>query len=77
MNEDQKNKNAGQGDEQEDRDNIYLNSNTTLQTPEEHQHDQSDDPTKNNTVSISGDDLRETKGDQIGRGDRAGTAERK
>ncbi len=64
-------------DDEEDRDNIYLNSTTTLQTPDEHQHDQSIDPRKENGMSVSGDDLRETKGDHLAGSDRPGTAERK
>ena len=72
-----KGNNKQRRDDEEDRDNIYLNSTTTLQTPEEHQHDQSIDPRKENRMSVSGDDLRETKGDHLGGSDRAGTAERK
>lgn len=44
---------------------IYLTSNSTLQTPAEHQHDQSVDPRKDNTMGVSNDDLRETETDRI------------
>lgn len=44
---------------------IYLNSDTTLQTPEEKQHDESIDPGKNNTVEASEDDLNETSFDKM------------
>ena len=33
---------------------------STLQTPEEHQHDQSVDPRKDSSISVSNDDLRTT-----------------
>lgn len=39
---------------------IYLTPDSTLQTPEEHAHDQSVDPRKDNTIGVSNDDLRET-----------------
>ena len=44
---------------------IYLTSDSTLQTPEEHKHDQSEDPTKDTTMEVSNDDLRETETDRI------------
>lgn len=44
---------------------IYLTPDSTLQTPEEHQHDQSVDPRKDNTISVSNDDLRETDIDKF------------
>jgi hypothetical protein len=44
---------------------IYLTPDSTLQTPEEHQHDQSVDPRKDNTMSVSNDDLRETDIDRF------------
>ncbi len=43
---------------------IYLTPNSTLQTPEEHKHDQSVDPTKDNTIDVSNSDLRETEIDR-------------
>jgi hypothetical protein len=51
-------KNKQQQKEEETK--IYLTPNSTLQTPEEHQHDQSVDPRKDNTMEVSNDDLRET-----------------
>ncbi len=39
---------------------IYSASGSTLQTPEEHQHDQQVDPRKDSTLSVSNDDLRTT-----------------
>jgi hypothetical protein len=56
---------------------IYLDANTTLQTPEEHQHDQSVDPTKDDVIDVSMDDLHATKADRMAGSDRAGTSERK
>ncbi|HYO20982.1 MAG TPA: hypothetical protein VER36_01170 [Flavisolibacter sp.] len=44
---------------------IYLTPDSTLQTPEEHQHDQSVDPRKDNTISVSNDDLRDTDIDRF------------
>lgn len=44
---------------------IYLTPNSTLQTPEEHRHDQGIDPRKDNTREVSNDDLRETETDRI------------
>ncbi len=72
---------TGQRNEEKDKDSdsshIYTTDGSTLQTPEEHEHDQSVDPRKNNRISISQDDLHETKGDRMAGSDRAGTAERK
>ena len=44
---------------------IYLTPDSTLQTPEEHQHDQSVDPRKDNSISVSNDDLRDTDIDRF------------
>jgi hypothetical protein len=44
---------------------IYLTSDSTLQTPEEHKHDETVDPTKDTTIEVSNDDLRETETDRI------------
>jgi hypothetical protein len=38
---------------------IYLTSNSTLQSPEEHAHDQSVDPRKDTTTDVSRDDLHD------------------
>ena len=56
-NEDKRN-NSGKESGEETK--IYLTPNSTLQTPEEHKHDQSVDPRKDNTIEVSNDDLRET-----------------
>jgi hypothetical protein len=49
---------------------IYLTSNSTLQTPSEHLHDQSVDATKDTTIEVSGDDLNDIKlGTLTGRDD--------
>ena len=45
---------------QEEEIKIYGAPGSTLQTPEEHQHDQSIDPRKDNTREVSNDDLRKT-----------------
>ena len=60
-----------------DEPKIYVSPDSTLQTPEEHRHDQSVDPRKDNAIDVSNDDLHETKADQLTGSDRAGTAERK
>jgi hypothetical protein len=39
---------------------IYGAPGSTLQSPEEHRHDQSVDPRKDSTISVSNDDLRKT-----------------
>jgi hypothetical protein len=44
---------------------IYLTPDSTLQTPEEHQHDQSVDPRKDNRISVSNDDMRDTDIDRF------------
>lgn len=44
---------------------IYGAPGSTLQTPEEHQHDQTVDPRKDNTIDVSNDDLRETDVDKM------------
>lgn len=58
MNNDKQNK-SGQEETK-----IYLTPDSTLQTPEEHQHDQKVDPRKDNTLDVSNDDLRETDVDR-------------
>ena len=45
---------------QQEETKIYLTPDSTLQTPEEHAHDQSVDPRKDNTIGVSNDDLHET-----------------
>lgn len=55
---------------------IYLTPDSTLQTPEEARHDRSIDPEKDDSISVSQDDLHETEADRFGGSDRAGTAER-
>ena len=56
---------------------IYLTGDSTLQTPEEDQHDRSVDPRKDSKMEISNDDLHESAADRFAGSDRAGTAERK
>jgi hypothetical protein len=56
---------------------IYLTPDSTLQTPEEDRHDKENDPRKDDTFSVSNDDLHDTKGSRLGGSDRAGTSERK
>ncbi len=43
---------------------IYLTPESTLQTPEEHKHDQGIDPRKDDTMEVSDGDLRETETDR-------------
>jgi len=69
-----------QNRDQQNKDNetkIYLTPDSTLQTPEEYQHDKSIDPRKDEKIGVSNDDLHETKADRLAGSDRAGTAERK
>ena len=61
----------------EDETPIYVSGNTTLQTPEEHQHDQSIDPRQDTSREVSRDDLHITNADHLAGSDRAGTAERR
>ena len=56
---------------------IYLTPDSTLQTPEEDRHDKSIDPRRDDSLSVSNDDLHETNADRLAGSDRAGTAERK
>ena len=56
---------------------IYLTPDSTLQTAEEDRHDKSIDPRKDDSMSVSNDDLHETPADRLAGSDRAGTAERK
>lgn len=56
-------KNQQKGREEEVK--IYGAPGSTLQTPEEHRHDQSVDPRQNSSVSVSRDDLRETDIDKL------------
>lgn len=63
-NEDQEKQQRGNKNEVNET-KIYLTPDSTLQTPEEHQHDQSVDPRKDNTIGVSNDDLRETDIDRF------------
>ncbi|WP_121354937.1 hypothetical protein [Flavisolibacter nicotianae] len=56
-------KNQKRGEEEELK--IYGAPGSTLQTPEEHRHDQSVDPTKDTTIDVSNDDLRKTDIDRM------------
>ncbi len=56
---------------------VYLTTDSTLQTPDEHRRDKAIDPRKDDTIDVSGTDLRESDADKYGGSDRAGTAERK
>ena len=63
-NESNEKKQRGNNNEVEET-KIYLTPDSTLQTPEEHQHDQSVDPRKDNTIGVSNDDLRDTDIDRF------------
>jgi hypothetical protein len=54
--DDQRNEKSGEEEELK----IYGPAGSTLQTPEEHAHDQQVDPRKDNTMEVSNDDLRKT-----------------
>jgi len=59
------NENKKRGNNEIEETKIYLTPDSTLQTPEEHKHDQQVDPRKDNTISVSNDDLRETDIDRF------------
>ncbi|HYH14269.1 MAG TPA: hypothetical protein VD794_03560 [Flavisolibacter sp.] len=44
---------------------IYLTSDSTLQSPEEHAHDKSVDPNKDTTMEASNDDLHDIKAGKL------------
>ena len=52
-------------DDESDELNIYGAPGSTLQTPEEHRHDQSVDPRKDSTMDVSNDDLRTSDVDKL------------
>ncbi|RYZ20834.1 MAG: hypothetical protein EOO10_22885 [Chitinophagaceae bacterium] len=62
---DKNNENKQRSNNETEETKIYLTPDSTLQTPEEHQHDQQVDPRKDNTISVSNDDLRETDIDRF------------
>lgn len=56
---------------------LYLTSDSTLQSPDEHAHDQSVDPRKDDTIAVSDTDLKETDADRYGGPNKTGPIERK
>lgn len=44
---------------------IYLTTDSTLQTPEEHEHDQQVDPRKDDSMDVSDTDLEEIKAGRL------------
>ncbi|MDQ3279756.1 MAG: hypothetical protein M3Q06_15625 [Bacteroidota bacterium] len=54
------NGNNNKENHQEEEIKIYGAPGSTLQTPEEHRHDQSVDPRKDTTMDVANDDLRKT-----------------
>ncbi|MDB5251137.1 MAG: hypothetical protein JWP27_306 [Flaviaesturariibacter sp.] len=44
---------------------VYLTGNSTLQSPEEHSHDQSVDPRQDSSLDVSADDLHEIKAGRL------------
>jgi hypothetical protein len=56
---------------------IYLTGDSTLQTPEEDEHDKSSGTADDDTIDVSNDDLHDTNADRMAGSDRAGTSERK
>ena len=70
MNDAKRNEEELEGKPNDDRSSgegtpIYLTSNTTLQSPEEHAHDQSVDPRKDTQMEASNDDLHEIKAGKL------------
>lgn len=59
------NKNNDSKNRKEEEVKIYGAPGSTLQTPQEHRHDQQVDPRKDNTVDVSNDDLRKTDIDRL------------
>lgn len=55
--------NQPKNNQQNEEVKIYLTPDSTLQTPQEHQHDQSVDPRKDNTIGVSRDDINDTEVD--------------
>jgi hypothetical protein len=76
-NREQEKREQAPGSKGNDSTPIYLTGDSTLQTPEEDEHDKSIDARRNDTFEPSNDDLHETKADRLAGTDRAGTAERK
>jgi len=76
----EQNKNTRNEERENDRNNrsdgegtpIYLTSDSTLQSPEEHQHDKTVDPRKDTTRDVSDSDLTEIKAGTLTGRDRTG-----
>jgi hypothetical protein len=59
---------GGQGSTSKDANEstpIYLTSDSTLQTPEEHEHNQQIDPRKDDSMDVSDTDLEEIKAGRL------------
>ncbi len=59
------NGNNNKENHQEEEIKIYGAPGSTLQTPEEHRHDQSVDPRKDTKMEVANDDLRKTDIDKM------------
>ena len=59
------NTNKNKQNNQEEEVKIYGAPGSTLQTPQEHRHDQTVDPRKDSTMDVSNDDLRKTDIDKM------------
>lgn len=55
---------------------VHLTSDSTLQSPQEAEHDKSIDPRKDNTIGVSDTDLKETDADRYGGPNKTGPIER-
>ena len=67
---------AQSGGEAADSTPIYLTSDSTLQTPEEHERDQRIDPRKDDSMDVSDSDLEEINAGRLtGREPREGSNE--
>jgi len=60
-----KNNDKQKQNSQEEELKIYGAPGSTLQTPEEHRHDESIDPRKDSTIDVSNDDLRKSDVDKL------------
>ncbi|MBA2329596.1 MAG: hypothetical protein H0V91_08255 [Flavisolibacter sp.] len=66
QNKDQQNSRTDKGrGQKEEETKIYLTSDSTLQTEEEHRHDQQVDPSKDKDISVSRDDLKDIKAGKL------------
>ena len=64
--------NNNQRNNKEDKTPIYLTPDSTIQTPGEYQHDQEHDVTRDDSISVSNDDLHDPNTDRSAGNDQPG-----